>query len=337
MPDRDPTETERSILTELNPIHRTAIGRLLLDQETVIQRLRHDRESTITGKVYHYVNEVGLRGILGSGALWMSDYTKMRDSAEIRFGVDEGIAILREEVQRNYPRSLIHGLFLDNVTAVIGKGLNHYFGAYILSTSLEPDSLTQWERYADTGAGYCLEFESSDLDQAFIAFSRTNSFPSSTSFEVLYDRDQLRDWMRQFVSNALNTVSRLVFVPSLVAPFRRALSTVTTNLLSAMMMCALYFKHYGYHSEREYRFLVGAFPEGDKRRNLPGLRTRQSLGRDVEYLTFDWGTEHRHALTSITTGPGRNPADGRRIVSDVLSGSGLTAEIKQSALPPTVV
>lgn len=337
MPDRELNQTEHTLLVGLNPIYRPPIRQLLMDQEAVIGRLRQDRETTVTGKVYHYTNEGGLRGILGNGTLLMSDFTKMRDSVEIKFGVDEGMAVLKEEFEREYRASPPHRLFFENVTTVIGKGLSHYFGAYILSTSLDGDSLTQWERYADTGAGYCLAFESSDLDQAFIAFGQSNAFASWTSFEVLYDRDQLRDWMRQFVRNALNTVSRLFFSRQLVSQFSHALAEVSTNLLAAMMMAALYFKHPSYLSEREYRFLVASFPEGDSRRHLPGLRTRQSGAREIDYLTFDWAIGHRHALTSISTGPGKPHAEGRRIITEALSSLGLSTTITQSGIPPTVV
>jgi hypothetical protein len=79
------------------------------------------------------------------------------------------------------------------------------------------------------------------------------------------------------------------------------------------------------------------FPQGDSRRNLPDLRTRQSGNREIDHLTFDWAAAHRPALTSVSTGPGKGPVEGWQIVTEALPVLSLTAEIKRSSIPPTVV
>src|SRR5437660_1488781 len=46
--------------------------------------------------IYHYTNDVGLRGILRTGSLWLTDIFDLNDPSELRHGSSQAARILKE-------------------------------------------------------------------------------------------------------------------------------------------------------------------------------------------------------------------------------------------------
>jgi Protein of unknown function (DUF2971) len=317
---------EQALMDRLNPLHRPPMKRFVIEQEAIIDRLRAERERIKTGKIHHYVkNEVGLRGIC-AGHLWMSDYTTLNDSVEIKHGVDTGLKVLKQECEA-LPRSERLRVFISAVNGKVRRGLSHYFSAYVSSLSLDGRNPVLWERYADHGTGYSLEFESAILDQAFLVFTKSNGLEASGSFEVIYDDDRLRSIMQEYVHNAIETVAAIVDPPALRRRAEQALNEIASNLLFAFIFTALYFKDTSkdWQEEREYRYLIMTLP--DKR--IPGLLFRDAGGQSIGYYPFDWKTGQPQALTSIAAGAANGEAEGKLIIGEVLAASGLSAEIRR--------
>src|SRR4051812_20793890 len=47
--------------------------------------------------IYHYTNDVGLRGILESGKLWLTDIFSLNDPSELSHGFSHAISILNDK------------------------------------------------------------------------------------------------------------------------------------------------------------------------------------------------------------------------------------------------
>jgi hypothetical protein len=327
--DRELTASEQATLDKLNPIHQPPVRKLLIDQQDILNTLQEDRRSTPTGMVHHYTDRRGLEGITQSGTLRLSDYTSMQDTSEINYGFGIGMDVLRREYEES-PKTRRLRRFVEGTERLANSGLGTFFDAYVLSLTLNGDELTQWERFADNAAGYCLGFDGPTLDQAFVEFTRENRLEASGSFEVLYSETQLRSLMKQYVQNALEAVLWLDERFASGADTVRAMHEIGANLLFAFIFTALFFKDPHYHSEREYPFLMMTLPDN----RIPSLLTRPGRGGSIGYFAFDWKSRHAHALRNVCIGPAITEVERRPIVDEALSRAGLSPEVVMSAIPP---
>jgi hypothetical protein len=87
-----------------------------------------------------------------SGSFWLSDYTQMFDTSEIKHGFNVGMKLLREAYEES-PKTGRLRRFLKGTEKVAERGLPEYFHGYILSLTLSADQLTQWEIYGDRTEG----------------------------------------------------------------------------------------------------------------------------------------------------------------------------------------
>ena len=334
MPVRVLTKSENAILNLLHPFQRVPMERFMREQEEIIGRLRHERESRQLGSVYHYTrDQAALNGICGGG-LWLSDYIgDLNDKREINHGVDVGLNVLRLACEE-LPLTERLQVFRMAINKKVARGLSHYFAAYVLSCSVDRDSPFMWKRYGVQGRGYCMEFESTVLDQAFTRYTRANRMEACGSYEVIYDDVRLRSIMTEYVRNALAAVVAIGDFPHMRDAATIALNEIATNLLFAIIFTALYFKDpstepaLNWQAEHEYRFLVMTLADN----RLPGIQYRYTEdGRRIPYYVFDWNS-HPHALNSVLIGPLKDETEGRQIVGTALECSGLSVPILKSTV-----
>lgn len=307
--------------------------RFMREQEAIIGRLRNERESRKLGSVYHYAgDQAALNGICGGG-IWISDYISMNDKREIKHGVDIGLNTLKLACE-GLPQTERLQVFLRSMNAKVARGLGSRFSAFVMSCSVDRDSAFMWNRYGRGGTGYCMEFESAVLDQAFTTYRRANQLEASGSYEVIYDDVRLRSIMREYVSNALATVAAIYDPPHMRDSATIALNEIAANLLFAIIFSALYFKDpsiepaANWQSEHEYRFLIMTLKDNP----IPGIKYRTTAdGQQVGYYVFDW-TSHSQALNSVLIGPNLNETQGRQNVAAALNGGGLNVPILESSV-----
>jgi hypothetical protein len=115
--------------------------------------------------IYHYTNDVGLKGILESGKIWLSDIFNLNDPSEVRHGFSHVVKILGARAA-NGPK--ISKLFAKSIDYFAQQGFvqaaAHYF---VCSFSSAGDDLGQWRAYADNGRGFALGFDGEALEKAY--------------------------------------------------------------------------------------------------------------------------------------------------------------------------
>lgn len=331
MPKRPPTESEQVILDRLHPVHRDAISRYQTAQETIIARLRRERSRRPAGIIHHYTKPDVFPLILQSGTLYLSDYAKMIDSSEIKYGFDTGMEILRYELAEGWKTGRAK-LLVWMMEKIAEEGLNKYLRGYVGCLSKAEDDLPQWREYGGGETGFCLSFDETELDKAFEAFKVGKQIYSGGGFEVIYDDARLRKIMKQYVDNALHESTWLIDRVG-QRNLWKAVWEVAANLAYAFIYTALYFKHYKYKPEAEYRYFIAVHPADQiaARLTRPGR-----FGDTVEYFAMDWKTNHAHALKQIWIGPAVNESTGRETIRQVLEREGIgVGDIRMSHAPPT--
>ena len=225
--------------------------------------------------IYHYTNETGLKGILESGKLWLTEIGGLNDPSELKHGFDVAIKTLKKMVASGPPESRI---FARDLELIAKRGtIQKAADFFICSFSLCSDDLGQWRAYADNGRGFALGFDAAALE------SRANL----DSFPLTYDDDKLAEIDREIVAKVLH----LARLPDYKDDLSIAFMTYVTN-------AAIYFKHPAYKFEKEYRFLeVFSFDD------MPPVRERVRGNELVRYRELDWGRVAPDAFKEIVIGP----------------------------------
>jgi hypothetical protein len=258
--------------------------------------------------IYHYTNDLGLRGILETGRLWLSDIFSLNDPSELRHGFSHLVKILKRRAETGPPESK---MFADDFVTFLNEGLDKSAHYFVLSFSSDGDELGQWRAYADNGRGYALGFDGAALENAFTKKGGV-PLPNWSTFNVNYDESALIAIHEQMIESLWHLISlpRDVSVPrEAINPYMKALSIkLALNALSA----ALFFKHKGYKNEKEFRFLQ--IFRADE--TSPELRQRFRSYEVVKYREFEWKLGGPDVLKQIIVGPSTDRSKGKRFAED---------------------
>jgi hypothetical protein len=260
--------------------------------------------------VYHYTNDVGLRGILETGKLWLTDIFDLNDPSELRHGFSLGLETLKSLVASGPAESRAFAADLTAFIDLIGlHKIGHFF---VCSLSSCGDDLGQWRSYADNGRGYALGFDTAVLEAGFVQNPSAHSH--AATFPVTYNDAKLADLQRLIAE-------KMIALPSM--PHGRGLSenaikgfqaALTVHFVTHVIHASLHFKHEAYSNEREYRF-VETYPAGGQPVNMK-LRSRPySI---VKYEEFDWRCTAGHALKEIVVGPASDKLKAAQFAADCL-------------------
>lgn len=276
--------------------------------------------------IYHYTNDVGLRGILESGQLWLTDIFSLNDPSELIHGFSHAINVLRSRVANGSPESKI---FAKNFAAFAQQAAipktAHFF---MCSFSSCGDDLGQWRAYADNGRGFALGFDAKALEDGFTKKGGT-PIPNNSTFHITYNDAQLVEIHRQIIRKMFDLIS---------LPRGRGLQDSAINVYMAelqmlltlhALQTSLFFKHEAYANEREYRFL-----QIYKANVPPAVKLRARPYSLVKYREFDWRSVAAASLKHVVVGPAADHEKGPKFARDCLDlfHSG-TAGIAHSEIP----
>ena len=272
--------------------------------------------------IYHYTDDVGLRGILESGRLWLTDVSNLNDPSELNHGLSQAIIVLNSMVAAGPPESKMFAKQLADFAAQKGiQGSAHFF---VSSFSSCGDDLGQWRAYADDGRGYALGFDTMALENEFTkgGTPATNTDSYLATFPVLYNDAELAKIDRQIIEKMLGLIS----LPSGRDLQNSAITSyrgdLFVRLLVQMTHAGLFFKNEAYVNEKEYRFLRMYS------RDAPALDVKLRHRQDslIRYIEFDWRSVASSALRQIVVGPAADHKKASQFAAE-------TIQITCSAIP----
>jgi hypothetical protein len=291
------------------------------DMQEALERFRDEAEEilasflhTISSQqppavIYHYTNDAGLKGILETGKIWLSDIFSLNDPSELSHGFSIFVETCKPSPRlgRQRPRHLQpqRNRLLDRI-----RDTAQYF---ICSFSSSGDDLGQWRAYADNGHGFALGFDASILDSLF-EMQCKDPIPNTASFPISYEDDKLATIHGDLVSRMFGLISLPRGRNLSDAVLNAYMANLTVLLASHAMHACLFFKHQCYKNEQEYRFLK--VHEADPA--LAGVKVRMRPYSIVKYLEFDWKSDNSGALKRIIVGPAANPEKASRFAKDCL-------------------
>ena len=245
--------------------------------------------------VYHYTNDVGLKGILETGQLWLTDIFSLNDPSELTHGFSVAINALTSKVASD---SLVGQHFAKDFAAFAEQGAIQKIAYFFMcSFSSCGDDLGQWRAYADNGRGYAIGFDAEALENGFTKKDGI-PIPNNSTFHIAYNDARLLGVQSRIVERMRNLI---------ILPARRGLQNSTINvymrelqmlLTLHVLHTILFFKHEAYANEREFRFL-----QIHKADEPPPVKVRARRYGLVKYREFDWRSIAPDALKKIVVGP----------------------------------
>ena len=261
--------------------------------------------------IYHYTNDLGLRGILETGQLWLTDIFNLNDPSELSHGFSHGIKTMNAKAANGPPESKI---FAKNFAAFAQqKAIRESAHYFLCSFSSCGDDLGQWRAYADNGRGYALGFDAKILEDGFTKDGET-PIPNNSTFYVTYKDSQLVEIHRQIIEKMFDLIS---------LPRGQGLQSAAINVYMAELQMlltlhtlrtSLFFKHEAYINEQEYRFLQihrGA-------QTPPEVKLKVRPYSLVRYREFDWKSVAATALKQIVIGPAADNEKAPQFARDCL-------------------
>jgi hypothetical protein len=277
--------------------------------------------------IYHYTNDVGLKGILDSGKIWFTDIFDLNDPSELSHGFSHAVNILNGIAADGPPESKIFAKQFEAFLTQGGIQAAAYY--FVCSFSSDGDDLGQWRAYGDNGCGYAIGFDAHALENAFTR-DRDAPIPNNSTFPLTYKDAKLTEIHKQFIERVFPLISlprgRSLSRDAINAYMRELSVTLTLHTVRSV----LFFKHEAYSNEKEYRFLQIYGTD----RPPPEVKRRARAYALVKYLDFDWGSVAHPALKRITVGPAADYEKAARFARDCMRTSHSDSiEIIHSAVP----
>lgn len=273
----------------------------------------------VPSTLFHYTKSTGLKGIIESGHLRLSDILGTNDPSEMRHGVQYALAALQQAAASGHKGAR---LFVWRFSEQLGGKIDEISRQFIACFTPCGDDLGQWRTYAENGKGFALGFDGPRLEAAFGHMPHLIG-----AFSMIYDNEALREAAEQIAAEVLHVaefpVGKGYDGPTLTA-FLRELSIQTSN---AILYAAMYFKHPAYEMEREYRF-----------EHVRAIDSIEGIVADGKrsFIEFDWRSYDRRLLTHIVLGPAADREQARKYAVECLSSAGFEPHhvlIQPSAIP----
>ena len=153
--------------------------------------------------IYHYTNDIGLRGILETGKLWLTDMFNLNDPSELSHSLSHMVDALNSKAVNGPPESKI---FAQAFEAYLRQGYQKVAHYFICSFSKVGNDLGQWRAYADNGRGYALGFDAGEMVRAFKNPSG-KPVPNNATFPMIYKDSKSIELHKKIVEKMFNLIS----------------------------------------------------------------------------------------------------------------------------------
>ncbi len=266
--------------------------------------------------IYHYTDDKGLKGILESGKIWVTDIFDLNDPSELLHGLSHAMDILKSKQIESLPDTKRFATHFSHFRPFV-REIAHFF---VVSFSSDGDELGQWRAYADDGRGFALGFDARSLEAAFAQVDDPQH-QVNASFPTSYDDETLIELHKQLTEKMFDLISLPSRNNADRATTNSCLEKLSVHHAAHVIRTTGFFKHRAYKNEKEYRFLQ-VFPSN---RAAPDVKYRMRPYSLVRYREFDWRSVARSSLKEIVVGPAAD--QGLEFADDCLKAFHPTDEV----------
>ena len=238
----------------------------------------------MTKRLYHYTSAQSLLYILEGGSIWSSKIQYMNDSKEFSHAID----IANRYISRYKTKNS------DKVSSNIGNKISEILerisnmNIFVACFSEVPDSLGQWRGYCPPSLGYCIGFNSEELE----AQAMEQGF---LLHRCIYDVAEKERVVSHWVTALIKTLSKAYTSEQDLEAFfwqhGRAYVDEFIGIASVM-------KHEAFSDEKEWRLI--SMVSSDNQRM--GLRVGKSMLIPYVPIALNYSKD-KCLLWNLTVGP----------------------------------
>lgn len=269
--------------------------------------------------LYHYTNQSGLLGILGSNTLWATKIQYLNDASEFQLALDLASSVLARLIngEKNAKKRRKIEALQSNLRQI------RHLNVCVCSLSARDDVLSQWRAYGGGTSGFAIGLDRRALEgQA-----------SKQGFELvqcIYDQKVQEELVERLVLESLDKDFNTQ--PSRIDKTRpRTIQALAVggDFAKDFAQLAPKIKNGAFSEENEWR-LVSA-----RGVDVRTLSFRPGISMLTPYLPFSLGDELRAYLCSVTVGPTPHPDLAQLSTSMLLAklGNGESAHVYLSNAP----
>ncbi len=268
-------------------------------------------------ELYHYTNQRGFLGILADQGIWATHVGHLNDKSEVEHAVTMLQSHVRSLRSRTPPRA---SRLLDWILTTLEGMSAQRTGLFVVSFSANPDSLTQWDRYAQD-FGYAMGFDPKRLNLVH-RISPTDTCHGRL-IRVFYAEDAKQSLISATIDKLLNRADELSVSGFAIDP---DWDIWNRELLQCLALLFTALKHEAYTSEDEYRLVVTHDP-------TQPTSAREGKHGVATYVTLSPDQENDLPLVSVVVGPSHYPEVARFAVQQILVRRLGVGQIRNSNIP----
>lgn len=263
--------------------------------------------------LYHYTNAGGLKGIIDSGSIFLTDAFFLNDQSELHYGRELALEVLSSRAQK--ASSPLRTFFTTAVASFDPFAERpHGFAYYVSSFCENGNLLSQWRAYGGQGAGFALGF----LAESLSGEARVQR--EHTLTPVLHRVEYNRDNQRRLVDFVVDRCASLLEAELELLNVEMDANVLMSGwfTLLAVHLTSLFpqFKHPMFFEEREWRLTLARLSHEED-----GLLSFREAGDElVPYIAFPLAPTESGLvpLDEIVLAPGGEPELRRRAVKKFL-------------------
>lgn len=269
--------------------------------------------------LYHYTIYEGLKGILESKTIWLSDYRCLNDPTEIHYALSILIDHIKiKSIQKTFKTKELWEKIIDKYPEFIKAN-----DIYICSFCRQPDYLPAWRWYGDNGKGFAIGFRKEYFEPRETEDEDWKIFTKGVNYDK-NDFIKMLDEMIKITEETVNSLGGDISVQNK--------NSIIVSFISWTYTALPGLKHGGYTHEEEFRLCTSEFEMNGKKyphpipeknkfvRPVPPIKLRYPSFTQIPTVKsdpFDY-----EDICEIWVGPSLDYDDAKDKVEKILKDSG---------------
>lgn len=280
--------------------------------------------------LYHYTNFEGLKGIIDSKSLWLTNRKHMSDTSEfmhskllIEKRITKALSASRYKNVSDEYRKRLWGMF-DDLTdnAYLFSFCNHK-DSEILDNGL----LTMWRGYGKD-EGYAIVFKFEEMKKYVSAYLNLNDLLGEFLSSHIFEHVTYMEYSQNGKPFPNYLTRQLSVFESYLERYFQSDEDVTNEEATAIVSLMALIKHPGFCEEDEYRLCIIPVSTTE----LARFKLRKNSSSIISYIELP--IKPKQLIQKIIIGPQRDIETKRKILEGYLREQGLTKiEVKASKIP----
>lgn len=204
--------------------------------------------------LYHYTNLDGLKGILNTRSIWLTNTSTLNDPTELTYGKDIILNSLNDKfVEETEP--LIKDLLSDIIAHVMTYE-SISFKTYVACFCEENNLLSQWRAYGHYGGGYNLGFKFNSNTEFYHRLDDSRNKSYVILRKIIYNPIEQHKFVSDYLSSIISSAKEAIVqndngrnLPSYWA------SMASMEAVNILIDLLLSFKNPVFSEEKEWRLI----------------------------------------------------------------------------------